>query len=114
MKGCPIRVEGSFSCNGNKLLNLEGWLKKYGVVNYAVNEDLSVDVEGDVDLSFNGLTEIPIKFGVINGDFDCSSNAIINPLNLFILNPNTNFFTKSTQQPFIQIFTIIILPNLSR
>ena len=32
------------------------------------------DVDGDVDLSGMGLVDIPIKFGIINGNLDISNN----------------------------------------
>ena len=37
-------------------VGVEAWLKEYEVVNYTLNEDLSVDVEGDVDISFKDLS----------------------------------------------------------
>jgi hypothetical protein len=51
-------------------------LKKYKIKNYIINEDGTVDVEGDVDLSKNGLVRIPIKFGVITGNFNVSDNDL--------------------------------------
>ena len=32
------------------------------------------DIDGDVDLSGMGLVDIPIKFGIINGNLDISNN----------------------------------------
>ena len=46
------------------------WLDLYGVKNYTINEDLSVDVEGDVSLSYNDLSEIAISFGKVSGNFN--------------------------------------------
>lgn len=40
------------------------------------NEDGSYDVEGNVDLRDLELTEIPFKFGVVTGYFDCSDNNL--------------------------------------
>lgn len=70
--------------------------KRYGIKNYTINSDGSIDVNGDVDLRGLGfwetfkrasgfwfdeshdwtLTEIPIKFRNVNGDFDCRFNKI--------------------------------------
>jgi len=52
------------------------WLKKYRIPNYTINEDLSVDVDGDVWLGYQDLIEIPIKFGIVKGGFICDNNQI--------------------------------------
>jgi hypothetical protein len=43
---------------------------------YTLNKDNSIDVEGNVNISYLSLTEMPVKFGKINGDFDCSNNFL--------------------------------------
>ena len=43
---------------------------------YTINEDGSIDVEGNVDLSYNELTKIPFKFGIVSGNFNCSDNQL--------------------------------------
>ena len=48
----------------------------YGIRNYTVNKDGTVDVDGYVGLSYNNLTRLPLKFGKISGDFDCSENQL--------------------------------------
>ena len=40
------------------------------------NDDGSFDFDQDVDLSGKGLSEIPIKFGRVSGNFDCSKNQL--------------------------------------
>ena len=50
--------------------------KKYGTRNYTINEDGSIDVDGDFFLGGKGLTELPLKFGKVSGDFDCSRNQL--------------------------------------
>jgi hypothetical protein len=52
-------------------------LKYFGIRNYTINADNTVDVDGDVDLSRKGLTEIPIKFGVVRGNFDIRVNNLL-------------------------------------
>ena len=34
------------------------------------------DVEGDVELTWTDLTDLPMNFGIINGSFDCSNNML--------------------------------------
>ena len=59
-------------------LAVEAWLKKYGFENYAVNEDLSVvvNVDDDVSLSYEFAGYIPVIFGVVSGDFSCVGNKL--------------------------------------
>ena len=46
------------------------------IENYSINEDESIDVEGDVNLSNMELLGIPINFRKIVGKFDCSGNNL--------------------------------------
>ena len=40
---------------------------------YTINDDLTVDVVGDVDIGFySKLTKLPIQFGTVSGGFSCS------------------------------------------
>lgn len=55
---------------------IQRWLDKHEIKNYTINDDLTVDVNGDVFLFGCQLRIIPFKFGVINGFFDCSNNHI--------------------------------------
>jgi hypothetical protein len=48
---------------------VESILKKYKITNYTINDDLSVDVDGDVDLSHKMLSSIPVNFGKVSGGF---------------------------------------------
>ena len=57
---------------------VEKWLKKNYVYNYVINEDLTVDVNSRVDLSFKDLKDVPIKFNKIEGDFNCGWNNLTN------------------------------------
>jgi hypothetical protein len=47
-----------------------------GILYYKVNDDGIVDAEGNVDLRNMNLTEIPVQFGCVNGDFDISGNNL--------------------------------------
>ena len=51
--------------------------KRYNVTNYTINSDMSIDVEGDVDLHRRGLTELPLTFNIIHGGFYCGDNSLI-------------------------------------
>ena len=50
--------------------------KRYNIKNYIVNDDGSIDVNGDVELSFKDLTELPLRFNKVTGWFDCSDNNL--------------------------------------
>ena len=50
--------------------------KKYGITNYTINPDGTVDVGGNVSFYNRGLKDFPIKFGKIMGYFDCRHNEL--------------------------------------
>ena len=50
--------------------------KKFGIRNYTINEDSTIDVDGDVDLRKNRLTKLPLKFRRVSGDFSCYINQL--------------------------------------
>ena len=52
------------------------WLDKHDVKNYTINNDLTVDVDGDVNLRSKNLLEIPVQFNKVNGYFYCSYNEL--------------------------------------
>ena len=58
-------------------LGVASWLKKYEIINYTINEDLSVDVGGDVSLLELNIVELPVKFRTVSGNFTCSQNKLI-------------------------------------
>ena len=51
-------------------------IEKYQIENYTFNDDFSIDVNGDVNLSYRGLTKLPIKFRNVSGDLHCSDNNL--------------------------------------
>jgi len=53
--------------------NKDEWLAN---VDHIVNEDNSIDVNGDVHLVDIGLTEMPFRFNKVSGDFYCSINKL--------------------------------------
>ena len=56
--------------------NIDEICKKYGIKNYTINPDGSIDVNDDVDLCFKNLIKLPLKFNKV-GWFDCSDNNLI-------------------------------------
>lgn len=63
---------------GKKAL-IRKWLDEIGINNYSINEDYSIDVKGNVDISKRGIEELPefIKFGIIYGNFYSYKNNLI-------------------------------------
>ncbi len=56
----------------------ENLCKEYNINNYTINDDMSISVNGNVDLSYKNLKSIPIKFKEVGGDFYCGHNQITN------------------------------------
>ena len=50
--------------------------EKYGIENYTVNPDGSIDVYGSVDLYDCNITELPLRFNKVTGSFDCGNNNL--------------------------------------
>ena len=55
---------------------VKNWLDEMRVKNYTINDDLTVDVNGHVNLSEFRLTEIPIQFGRVTGIFYIDRNSL--------------------------------------
>lgn len=75
-----IKLFEDFNKDNGPLITLktikEAELYKYGIRNYTVNDDGTVDVDGDVYLGVKKLKEIPFKFGIVTGDFDLYFNQL--------------------------------------
>jgi hypothetical protein len=50
--------------------------KKYGIKNYTINDDLSIDVNDNVNLDFKDLGKLPLKFRNVTGNFYCHYNKL--------------------------------------
>jgi hypothetical protein len=50
--------------------------EKYNITNYTINDDGSIDVNGDVNLYNKGLTELPLTFNKVTGWFECGDNKL--------------------------------------
>ena len=55
---------------------IKEWLDKHNVSNYTINDDLTVDVNGNVYLWFSQLSSIPFQFGEVTGSFNCNYNKV--------------------------------------
>ncbi len=76
---------------------------------WTLNSDGGVDVDGDVTMSGMNLTEIPVKFGRVEGCFGCSDNNLTTLKNCpdFISgnfycydNPLTDYFKNLKEEDF--------------
>ena len=56
--------------------DIDSICQKFGIENYIINSDGSIDVDGNVDLIDKGLTKLPLKFRNVTGDFDCRNNKL--------------------------------------
>jgi len=51
--------------------------EEYGIKNYTINGDGSIDVDGSVYLcNYEGLTKLPLKFNNVSGHFNCGHNNL--------------------------------------
>ncbi len=55
---------------------ISAWLKNHKVHSFTINPDLSVDVEGDVNLSANHIKRLPVRFSSVSRDFIASGMGL--------------------------------------
>lgn len=55
---------------------IDALCKEYEITNYVINNDGSIDVNGDVDLSNKLSTSLPLRFGKVSGNFECGYNHL--------------------------------------
>jgi len=60
-----------------KQFKIDSICKEYGIENYTINSDGSIDVNGDVDLSIRNLKKLPLTFRHVSGNFNCYNNKLI-------------------------------------
>jgi hypothetical protein len=48
----------------------------FGIEEYIINDDLSISVSGDVNLSYKLLTRLPLSFRQVTGTFNCKRNKL--------------------------------------
>lgn len=68
--------EGSSSFAYSDRKDIEYFCRKNDVFNYTITEDGLLDVHGNVDLSRNKLTKLPLRFGEVTGYFKCVYNRL--------------------------------------
>jgi hypothetical protein len=57
--------------------SIEDWCENFNIKYYDITEEGLINVNGGVGISWKELTVIPIKFGVVTGDFGCITNGLI-------------------------------------
>jgi hypothetical protein len=74
------------------------WLDSFGIKNYTINDDLTIDVKGSVKLINQSLTCFPsfIKFNKVSDSFYCSGNQL-NSLEGCPITVGSNFFCRNNQ-----------------
>ena len=60
----------------NITCNIKEICKEYGIINYTINPDGSIDVDGNVALNKLNLTKLPLKFNKVIGSFYCNSSQL--------------------------------------
>jgi hypothetical protein len=55
---------------------IDFWLKSMNISSFIIQEDLTVDIMGDLNLYGKQIKEIPVQFGTVEGDFLCGSNEL--------------------------------------
>lgn len=56
---------------------IEAWLKQNGIENYTIRSDLTVDINGSVQLRSRNLDVLPFQFGRILHHFCCAENRLV-------------------------------------
>lgn len=59
-----------------KTSSVEDICKKFDIWDYTINEDGSIDVDGDVILSDDKFSKFPLSFGKVSGGFSCISRGL--------------------------------------
>ena len=55
---------------------IENWLNKMKIENYKINDNLTVNVNGNVFIENANLSKIPVQFKIVQGTFQCSKNKL--------------------------------------
>jgi hypothetical protein len=56
--------------------DIDSICQKYRIKNYTINQDGTIDVDGNVYLSFKKLNKLPLKFRNVSGNFYCYNNQL--------------------------------------
>ena len=55
---------------------IRNWLNEMNIDEYIIHDDLTVDINQNVYLIGKKLTHLPIKLGIVNGDFNIYKNYL--------------------------------------
>lgn len=55
---------------------IEKILDDFNIVNYTINSDETIDVDGSVNLSFKNIHRLEIQFNKVSGNFSISGNPL--------------------------------------
>jgi len=60
-------------------VKIKAWLDDAEIKHYTINDDLTVDVDGNVDLRNRMETEFPshVRFGMVTEGFYCAGNSLV-------------------------------------
>ena len=89
----------------------KAWLESMGIQNYTIHKDLTVDVNGDVDLSAKDLSRIPVQFGIVKGYFTCAQNKLTSLLG----SPKAvySFYCDNNQLTTLKYFPEKVVKNIT-
>ena len=51
--------------------------KKYDIIEYTINNDMSINANQNVFFSGKGLEALPLNFNEVNGAFQCERNYLL-------------------------------------
>ena len=63
----------NFPTTGEEVIEV---CERYRIKNYTINDDLSIDVDGDVHLYSKNLEYLPLRFSYVSGAFLCFDNEL--------------------------------------
>lgn len=56
--------------------DIQAWLEKMAIKHYTIHDDLTVDVDYPILLSYKNLTTLPIQFRMVTSDFSINGNSL--------------------------------------
>ena len=60
----------------DQIVKIHAICHDYGISPYTINPDGSIDVDNSVHIDNKGLSELPLKFNIVTGDFRCVYNNL--------------------------------------
>lgn len=64
-------VTGNFNMTTDEIVKL---CEKYDIEHYTINDDMSIDVDGDIEFYALNSTTLPLSFSKVYGSFHCLHN----------------------------------------